>query len=74
MPASTAPQAPQAPTAKSRGADTRALTQVLFAELKDLPPGSAEHTRVRSALVEANLPLVRYAAARFRSRNEPMED
>ncbi|GAA3051671.1 SigB/SigF/SigG family RNA polymerase sigma factor [Streptomyces glomeratus] len=59
---------------KRRGADTRALTQVLFAELKDLEPGTPEHHRVRGALIEANLPLVRYAAARFRSRNEPMED
>ncbi|WP_405779027.1 RNA polymerase sigma factor SigF [Streptomyces sp. NBC_00859] len=71
-----AEQAPieEAPPAKTRGADTRALTQVLFAQLKGVEPGSAEHTRVRSALIEANLPLVRYAAARFRSRNEPMED
>ncbi|MBP0457042.1 RNA polymerase sigma factor SigF [Streptomyces montanisoli] len=63
------------PTAgQSRAADTRALTQVLFAELKTLEPGTEAHHRVRSALIEANLPLVRYAAARFRSRNEPMED
>ncbi|MEZ3181101.1 RNA polymerase sigma factor SigF [Streptomyces pimonensis] len=60
--------------AKRRGADTRALTQLLFAQLKELEPGLPEHTRVRTALIEANLPLVRYAAARFRSRNEPMED
>jgi RNA polymerase sigma-B factor len=59
---------------RSRGADTRALTQVLFGELKGLTPGTPEHDRVRAALIEANLPLVRYAAARFRSRNEPMED
>ncbi|WP_435851292.1 SigB/SigF/SigG family RNA polymerase sigma factor [Streptomyces thermolilacinus] len=57
-----------------RTADTRALTQVLFGELKKLERGTPEHTRVRAALIEANLPLVRYAAARFRSRNEPMED
>ncbi|MGW5427581.1 RNA polymerase sigma factor SigF [Streptomyces sp. NPDC004059] len=62
------------PPEKRRGSDTRALTQVLFAELKDLTPGTPEHHRVRGALIEANLPLVRYAAARFRSRNEPMED
>ncbi|GAA0482472.1 RNA polymerase sigma factor SigF [Streptomyces stramineus] len=60
--------------ARSRGADARALTQVLFKEFVTLEPGTAEHTRVRAALIEANLPLVRYAAARFRSRNEPMED
>ncbi|MEU7046298.1 RNA polymerase sigma factor SigF [Streptomyces varsoviensis] len=57
-----------------RGADARALTQVLFKEIADLEPGTSEHARVRAALIEANLPLVRYAAARFRSRNEPMED
>ena len=70
------PEPPGAPTApaKARGADTRALTQVLFGRLKDLVPGTPEHGRVRGALIEANLPLVRYAAARFRSRNEPMED
>ncbi|MER6558656.1 SigB/SigF/SigG family RNA polymerase sigma factor [Streptomyces sp. NPDC001027] len=59
---------------RRRGADTRALTQVLFGKLKELQPGTPEHNRVRGALIEANLPLVRYAAARFRSRNEPMED
>ena len=47
---------------------------MLFAQLKELQPGTPEHHRVRGALIEANLPLVRYAAARFRSRNEPMED
>ncbi|GAA3198408.1 RNA polymerase sigma factor SigF [Streptomyces virens] len=68
--AATTPQSP----ARRRGADTRALTQVLFGQLKELEPGTPEHSRVRAALIEANLPLVRYAAARFRSRNEPMED
>ncbi|MFE6159070.1 RNA polymerase sigma factor SigF [Streptomyces sp. NPDC056486] len=73
--APTGPAIPTIPsTPSSRGADTRALTQVLFGQLKDLEPGSPEHGRVRGALIEANLPLVRYAAARFRSRNEPMED
>ncbi|MFF0184574.1 RNA polymerase sigma factor SigF [Streptomyces sp. NPDC005244] len=66
--------APEVAPERRRGADTRALTQVLFGQLKVLEPGTAEHNRVRGALIEANLPLVRYAAARFRSRNEPMED
>ncbi|MFD7792364.1 RNA polymerase sigma factor SigF [Streptomyces sp. NPDC059759] len=66
--------APEVAPERRRGADTRALTQVLFGELKVLEPGTPEHNRVRGALIEANLPLVRYAAARFRSRNEPMED
>uniref|UniRef100_A0AAU2K4S7 RNA polymerase sigma factor SigF n=1 Tax=Streptomyces sp. NBC_00049 TaxID=2903617 RepID=A0AAU2K4S7_9ACTN len=71
-PTPPAPAVPPRPP--SRGADTRALTQVLFGQLKGLQAGTSEHTRVRGALIEANLPLVRYAAARFRSRNEPMED
>ncbi|MFE1894362.1 RNA polymerase sigma factor SigF [Streptomyces yangpuensis] len=73
-PATPLAASPAAPRPAGRGADTRALTQVLFGQLKGLQPGSSEHARVRGALIEANLPLVRYAAARFRSRNEPMED
>lgn len=59
---------------RSRGAAARALTQALFEQLARLEPGTAEHARVRGALIEANLPLVRYVANRFRSRSEPMED
>nr|WP_202447375.1 RNA polymerase sigma factor SigF [Streptomyces sp. SID5468] len=62
------------PPRSARAADARALTQVLFQQLSGLEPGTPEHARVRAALIEINLPLVRYAAARFRSRNEPMED
>ena len=59
----------------SRGADTRALTQVLFAAVDGPRAGHRRSTTgCAAALIEANLPLVRYAAARFRSRNEPMED
>jgi RNA polymerase sigma-B factor len=63
-----------ATASRSRSAAARALTQTLFDELSGLEAGSTAHHRVRDALVEANLPLVRYVAARFRSRNEPMED
>lgn len=70
----TVPQTSPGGTPGSRGAEARALTQALFEELAGLRPGSREHTRVRGALVEANLSLVRYVALRFRSRNEPMED
>lgn len=62
------------PAPRSRSAAARALTQALFGELSGLERGTAAHDRVRDALIEANLPLVRYVAARFRSRNEPMED
>ncbi|MFD7733090.1 RNA polymerase sigma factor SigF [Kitasatospora phosalacinea] len=59
----------------NRGAvDVRTLTRVLFERLTELPPDAPERARVRSALIEINIPLVRYAATRFRSRSEPMED
>ncbi|MFH9723326.1 RNA polymerase sigma factor SigF [Streptomyces sp. NPDC017254] len=59
--------------------DTRTLSRSLFLRLRALDtegaaPDSPERTYVRDTLIELNLPLVRYAAARFRSRNEPMED
>jgi RNA polymerase sigma-B factor len=52
----------------------RALTHALFEELDRLEPGTPEHGRVRGALIEANLPLVRFVAQRFRARGEPLED
>lgn len=61
-------------TRESRSAEAKALTQALLERLSGLEPGTPEHTRVRDALIETNIPLVRYVAARFRSRNEPMED
>ncbi|MFE4514192.1 RNA polymerase sigma factor SigF [Kitasatospora sp. NPDC056783] len=61
-------------TPPGSGLDTRTLSRSLFLRLAALDPGSAEHTYVRDTLIELNLPLVRYASARFRSRNEPMED
>ncbi|GAA1924941.1 RNA polymerase sigma factor SigF [Streptomyces sodiiphilus] len=70
----TLPQTPSGDAPSRRGAEARALTQALFEELAGLEPGTAEHGRIRGALIEANLALVRYVAMRFRSRNEPMED
>ncbi|MEU8757698.1 RNA polymerase sigma factor SigF [Streptomyces sp. NPDC048659] len=68
------------PPAVTPGAlDTRTLSRSLFLRLRALDDegvaaDSPERTYVRDTLIELNLPLVRYAAARFRSRNEPMED
>ncbi len=79
-PDATAAGAPQpgAPGAlgalHSEAIDTRTLSRSLFLRLAELPVDSPERTYVRDTLIELNLPLVRYAAARFRSRNEPMED
>ncbi len=67
-------QQPAPAAATGPGLDTRTLSRSLFRRLATLTAGTAEHTYVRDTLIELNLPLVRYASARFRSRNEPMED
>ena len=54
--------------------DARALSKTLFERLESLEEGTHEYAYVRDTLIELNLALVRFAAARFRSRNEPMED
>ncbi|MFI8522282.1 SigB/SigF/SigG family RNA polymerase sigma factor [Streptomyces sp. NPDC085481] len=67
------------PVVTPEAIDTRTLSRSLFLRLRALDDegvaaDSPERTYVRDTLIELNLPLVRYAAARFRSRNEPMED
>ena len=54
--------------------DSRALSRTLFLRLAALEEGTHEYAYVRNTLVELNLTLVRFAAARFRTRSEPMED
>ena len=54
--------------------DARAMSKVLFVRLAGLEEGTREYQYVRNTLVELNLTLVRFAAGRFRSRSEPMED
>lgn len=54
--------------------DARALSKTLFERLESLEEGTREYSYVRNTLVELNLALVKFAASRFRSRSEPMED
>ena len=54
--------------------DARALSKILFERLESLEEGTHAHAYVRNTLVELNLALVKFAASRFRSRSEPMED
>ncbi|MCP9962709.1 RNA polymerase sigma factor SigF [Streptomyces somaliensis] len=54
--------------------DARALSKTLFARLETLDEGTPEHAYVRNTLIELNLALVKFAASRFRTRSEPMED
>ncbi|GGT29392.1 SigB/SigF/SigG family RNA polymerase sigma factor [Streptomyces purpureus] len=54
--------------------DAQTLSLALFRRLAELEEGGAEHAYVRNTLVELNLSLVKFAARRFKSRTEPMED
>jgi RNA polymerase sigma-B factor len=54
--------------------EVRDLSDQLLARLHGLDPGTDEHTELRRYLVQLNMPLVRNAARRYRSRSEPMED
>ncbi|MFI6586654.1 RNA polymerase sigma factor SigF [Embleya sp. NPDC050493] len=55
-------------------ADARSLSRTLFQRLNRLEEGTHEYQYVRNTLIELNLPLVRFAAGRFRTRSEPLED
>jgi len=57
-----------------RSRPDRDRTHQLFAELSTLRPGDPRRQRVRDALVEIHLPLVRYLAHRFAGRGEPIDD
>ncbi|URN18054.1 MULTISPECIES: RNA polymerase sigma factor SigF [Streptomyces] len=54
--------------------DAKELSKQFFARLAALEEGTGEYQYVRNTLIELNLSLVRYAAARFRSRADQMED
>ncbi|MCT9111528.1 RNA polymerase sigma factor SigF [Streptomyces mirabilis] len=55
--------------------DARALSRQFFDRLAVLEEGTHDYQYTRNTLIEMNLSLVRYAAARFRSRNQDeMED
>ncbi|MFF5772964.1 RNA polymerase sigma factor SigF [Streptomyces californicus] len=62
------------PYAEVGALDARALSKTLFERLEALDEGTHEYSYVRNTLVELNLALVKFAASRFRSRSEPMED
>ncbi|MET8827746.1 RNA polymerase sigma factor SigF [Streptomyces sp. NPDC004610] len=62
------------PFAEIGPVDARALSKTLFERLESLEEGTHAYAYVRNTLVELNLALVKFAASRFRSRSEPMED
>ncbi|NYI04462.1 SigB/SigF/SigG family RNA polymerase sigma factor [Allostreptomyces psammosilenae] len=54
--------------------EARALGDALLRRLAETDRASRQYTYVRDTLIRLNLPLVRYAAARYRYRPEPMDD
>ncbi|WP_405612440.1 SigB/SigF/SigG family RNA polymerase sigma factor [Streptomyces sp. NBC_01511] len=54
--------------------DARELSKLFFGRLQVLEEGTHEHQYARNTLIEMNLSLVRFAAQRFRSRNDQLED
>ncbi|PYC88429.1 B/F/G family RNA polymerase sigma-70 factor [Streptomyces tateyamensis] len=54
--------------------EARALSDALFRRLAGLERESYAYSYVRSTIIELNMPLVRFIAARFRHRCEEMAD
>ncbi|WP_308402852.1 RNA polymerase sigma factor SigF [Streptomyces sp. AC550_RSS872] len=54
--------------------DARAMSRLFFERLAVLEEGTREYQYARNTLIEMNMSLVRFAAGRFRSRSEDMED
>lgn len=54
--------------------DARELSRRFFDRLDMLEEGTPEYQYVRNTLIEMNLSLVRYAASRFRGREDSLED
>ncbi|MGW0968468.1 RNA polymerase sigma factor SigF [Streptomyces sp. NPDC002516] len=55
--------------------DARQMSRLFFDQLAVLEEGTAEYQYARNTLIEMNISLVRFAAARFRSRGaDEMED
>ncbi len=54
--------------------DVRDVSRTLFARLGQLEEGTHEYAYVRGTLIELNMQLVKFAAKRFSSRADQMED
>ncbi|MCP9963353.1 RNA polymerase sigma factor SigF [Streptomyces somaliensis] len=54
--------------------DARALSRIFLEQLAVLEEGTREYQYARNTLIEMNMSLVRYAAGRFRSRSDEMDD
>ncbi|MFI6154818.1 SigB/SigF/SigG family RNA polymerase sigma factor [Kitasatospora sp. NPDC051170] len=69
------PPRPSAARLRTMGkTEARELSDALFERLAELPRESRAYSYVRGTVIELNMPLVRFIAARFRHRAEEMED
>ncbi|WP_371540512.1 MULTISPECIES: RNA polymerase sigma factor SigF [unclassified Streptomyces] len=59
---------------KVASCEARELSRLFFVTLDTAEEGTHEHQYARNTLIELNLSLVRFAATRFRSRSDQMED
>ncbi|MFF9644969.1 SigB/SigF/SigG family RNA polymerase sigma factor [Kitasatospora aureofaciens] len=74
----TLPDLPPRPTKTELRAmgktEAREISDALFERLSGLARESAAYSYVRGTIIELNMPLVRFIAARFRHRAEDMDD
>ncbi|RKT09445.1 RNA polymerase sigma-B factor [Streptomyces sp. 1114.5] len=69
------PQRPSPAELRTMGkSEARELSDALFERLAGLPRESHAYSYVRGTIIELNMPLVRFIAARFRHRAEEMDD
>ncbi|MET8629893.1 SigB/SigF/SigG family RNA polymerase sigma factor [Kitasatospora sp. NPDC004669] len=74
-PPSDLPVRPSAAELRSMGkSEARELSDALFERLHGLARETHAYSYVRGTIIELNMPLVRFIAARFRHRAEDMED
>ncbi|MFJ7905429.1 SigB/SigF/SigG family RNA polymerase sigma factor [Kitasatospora sp. NPDC096204] len=78
LPPDLPPDLPRRPTAaelrRMGKSEARELSDALFERLAGLARESHAYSYVRGTIIELNVPLVRFIAARFRHRAEDMED
>ncbi|MFD9596419.1 SigB/SigF/SigG family RNA polymerase sigma factor [Kitasatospora sp. NPDC059973] len=74
LPADLPPRPTEAELRSMGKTEARELSDALFDRLVALPRESHAYSYVRGTVIELNMPLVRFIAARFRHRAEDMDD
>ncbi|MFI8084054.1 SigB/SigF/SigG family RNA polymerase sigma factor [Kitasatospora sp. NPDC086009] len=74
LPADLPPRPTEAELRSMGKTEARELSDALFDRLIALPRESHAYSYVRGTVIELNMPLVRFIAARFRHRAEDMDD